>query len=529
MLQKTTPLKILLLSVSLSIAALAIVLFSVKKSFPQTPPKREMRGVWIATVLNLDWPSSRHLSPEKQKKELSNMLDFQQKNGMNAVFFQVRPATDAFYESRFEPWSYWLTGEQGKAPEPFYDPLKFAVQECHQRNMELHAWFNPFRVVSDTSQLGKLDSTHIALTKPEWTLTYGKGVYLDPGIPEVRKYIVKIIRDVVTRYDIDGVHFDDYFYPYKIWGVEFPDTLSFERYSGDFLPEDIDDWRRNNVDLIIKDLNESIKEIKPYVKFGIAPFGVWRNKRDDPLGSETRGGAPCYDALYADVRKWLEKGWIDYVAPQLYWEIGHKAADFEILIDWWSKNSFGKHLYIGHGAYKIDPNSKVKAWQKPDQMPMQIAKTRQYNNVHGSIFFRAKTFNTNPNGINEKFRNEIYSKPALVPTMDWIDNQPPRTPGKIKAKKQDEGSLLQWDADPTRAEMDKTAYYVIYRFRGKKPGDLNKAENIYKIVRQPSAEVKAKKSFFAFFRKRYTFVVTAVDRMHNESPPSKSITLKLKR
>ncbi|RRN76812.1 glycoside hydrolase, partial [Pseudoxanthomonas sp. SGD-10] len=318
-----------------------VLVFVTHSLLAQNPPKREFRGVWVATVKNIDWPSKPGLHADIQKQELINIFDEHQKNGMNAIMFQVRPSADAFYANSEELWSAFIAGEQGKGPTPFYDPLAFAIEEAHKRGMELHAWFNPYRATNDDNE--KLVSPdHITHQKPEWFFTYAKKKFFNPGLPEVRSYINKIIMNVVRNYDIDGVHFDDYFYPYP--GKEsIPDTLTFEQHANGFT--DIHDWRRNNVDLLIKEVADSIKSIKKHVKFGISPFGIWRNKKEDPRGSDTNGMSG-YSALYADVLKWTEKGWIDYVNPQVYFPFGYAPAAYEVLTDWWAVNSFGRHVYI---------------------------------------------------------------------------------------------------------------------------------------------------------------------------------------
>src|ERR1700761_5889312 len=313
-------------------------------------PKREFRGVWIATVTNIDWPSSTRLTSDQQKQQLIDQLNAHQRTGINAVMFQVRPAADAFYAKGKEPWSRWLTGKQGRAPEPLYDPLDFAITEAHKRGMELHAWFNPYRATMD-GQFSLLSPDHITNLKPEWFFIYGGIKLFNPGIPEVREYIVQVILNVVDNYDIDGVHMDDYFYPYAIAGQHINDSATFKQYGGDF--QDIKDWRRDNVNQLIKMLSDSIHKHKPHVKFGISPFGIWANKAQNPDGSDTHGGDSYYE-LYADSRKWMKEGWLDYINPQLYWPLGDRRAPFEKLLPWWSDNTYNRHLYVGHAIYRIN-------------------------------------------------------------------------------------------------------------------------------------------------------------------------------
>jgi len=375
--------------------------------------KPEFRAAWIATVDNIDWPNKGEYNTENQRRQFIDLLEMHKRNGLNAVVVQIRPAADAFYPSSFEPWSQWLTGTQGKPPVPYYDPLQFMIAETHKRGMAFHAWCNPYRA---EFLIGKssIAQTHITKVHPEWFLPYGDKRYFDPGNKDVQKFVTEVIRDVVSRYAVDGIHFDDYFYPYRIAGKEFPDNASYTKY-GNGLSKD--DWRRSNVDSIIVSLNKAIKETNPACVFGISPFGVWRNKDKDPEGSETKAGQTNYDDLYADILLWLKEGWIDYVAPQLYWEIGFKVADYTVLLDWWSKHTYGKHCYIGLGAYRANTNA---AWRDKTQLPRQIEMLRNTPNVQGMIFFSSKSFVNNPNGWSDSLRLNYFKDPAPLPTMDWI-------------------------------------------------------------------------------------------------------------
>ncbi len=382
------------------------------------PVNYEFRGVWIATVDNIDWPAKGMVDVDSQKAEFIRQLDLHKSNGMNAMIVQVRPAADAFYPSQYEPWSQWLTGIQGHPPSPYYDPLQFMIEETHKRGMEFHAWCNPYRA---DFQIGKssIAPNHITKIHPEWFLTYGDKKYFDPSNKEAQKFVINVIRDIVNRYDVDAIHMDDYFYPYRIAGKEFPDEASYKK-SGTNLSKD--DWRRSNVDSIIAMLSWTIKSEKPWVKFGISPFSVWRNKDQDPNGSDSKAGQTNYDDLYANILLWLQKGWIDYVAPQLYLEIGNSKIAYEKLLDWWSKHTYGRHLYIGQGIYRADENSS--AWKNPKELPNQIQLLRKYPNVQGSIYFSSKTFDRNPNGWNDSLRNNYYREPALIPPMEWLAKKP---------------------------------------------------------------------------------------------------------
>lgn len=402
---------------------LVVIIFLHCFCFSNAQPKYEFRAAWIATVDNIDWPSRGNYYPDSQKAEYIRLLDMHQRNGMNAVIVQVRPATDAFYPSPLEPWSEWLTGRQGKPPSPYYDPLQFMIEETHKRGMEFHAWCNPYRA-EFTIGRSSISPAHLTKTHPEWFLTYGGTRYFDPGNKDAQQHVTYIIRDLVKRYDIDAIHFDDYFYPYRIANREFPDDASFVRF-GNGLTRD--EWRRSNVDSIIVFLSRAIKQENRYCKFGISPFGVWRNNDKDPEGSATKGGLSNYDDLYADILLWARKGWIDYVTPQLYWELGHRLVAYETLIDWWSRHVYGRHLYIGHGIYKFYERGNT-SWKKPTQLPDQIKKLRTYPTVQGSIYFSSKTFVRNPNGWNDSLQNNYYRYPAIIPPMHWIDSTKPQKP-----------------------------------------------------------------------------------------------------
>jgi uncharacterized lipoprotein YddW (UPF0748 family) len=380
------------------------VVFFYTPIFSQAKP--EFRGVWIATVDNIDWPSGKSFNSNDQKAEFIKMIDMHQANGINALIVQVRPSADAFYASAYEPWSQWLTGVQGKPPVPYYDPLEFMIAETHKRNMEFHAWMNPYRADFKIG-FSSIANNHITKLHPNWFLKYGDKKYFDPGNKEAQQYVVNIVTDLVSRYNVDAIHFDDYFYPYRITGKEFPDNEKYLQY-GNGLSKD--DWRRSNTDSIILALFKAIKKENKNCQFGISPFGVWRNSNKDSInGSNTLGGQTNYDDLYADILLWLKNGWIDYVTPQLYWEIGHKLAPYEVLLDWWSKHSYGKNCYIGLGIYKANSNA---AWKDKTQIPRQIQLLRQTPNVQGMVFFSSKSFEKNPNGWSDSLRINYFAVPT---------------------------------------------------------------------------------------------------------------------
>lgn len=388
-------------------------------------PRTEFRAVWVASVENIDWPSKKGLSADSQRAEFIRLLDMHKRNGLNAVVVQVRPAADALYPSSYEPWSEWLTGTQGKPPSPYYDPLAFMIEETHKRGMEFHAWCNPYRAVYSIRK-SSISPSHITRVHPDWFLSFGGTLYFDPGNREVQEYVTQVIRDIVHRYDIDGLHFDDYFYPYDIVEgdlvKDFPDKASFQRYGNGL---SISDWRRSNVDSIILQISRAVKEEKKYCKFGISPFGIWRNKSKDPEGSDTRAGQTNYDNLYADILLWEKNGWIDYVAPQIYFEFSHTHAPYGVLLDWWARHTYGRQCYIGLGIYRAGSNP---AWRDRTQLTRQIQALRNYPDVQGEVFFSSKSFETNPYGWNDSLRDHYFRYPALIPPMPWIDSLKPHDP-----------------------------------------------------------------------------------------------------
>lgn len=487
---------------------LLFILLSTQLTLAQ--PKYEFRGVWIATVNNIDWPQAGLTDPEKQKADYIRLLDLHQRNGMNAMIVQIRPAADAFYPSQYEPWSQWLTGQQGKPPSPYYDPLQFMIEETHKRGMEFHAWLNPYRAVHHIGQ-SSVAPNHISRVHPEWFLTYGDKKYFDPGNKEAQAFVIKVVRDIVKRYDVDAIHMDDYFYPYRIPGKEFPDAASYNR-SGSTLSKD--DWRRSNVDSIILALSKAIKEEKKMCRFGISPFSVWRNKDKDPLrGSDTRAGQTNYDDLYADILLWLQKGWIDYVTPQLYLEIGHDKIDYAKMLDWWSRNSYGRHVYIGHGIYRTYENHPK--WKNPEELPNQIKLLRRYPNVQGSIYFSSKSFERNPNGWNDSLKNNYYQHTALLPPMRWIDNEKPWPP--IVERSIINDSIIQLDVKPDPRNSVEIKYYVVYQYAADSHTETfgNIPKYLSKIVVKP--EGFQLKEILSSVHFSYRYVITAVGRNNNES------------
>lgn len=495
---------------------MVITLIISPGAFAQNWPKRELRAAWIATVTNIDWPSKKGLSAAEQQREYVTLLDTLQAIGMNAVIVQVRPVADAFYPSSYEPWSEYLSGTQGKPSQPWYNPMTFMIEEARRRGLEFHAWFNPYRASMSGNFVYAND--HPIRQHPEWFVEYGGRYYYDPGHPEAREYVLQSIMETVKHYDFDAVHFDDYFYPYRIANAEFPDSCSFEARADTVMARD--DWRRSNVDIFVKELSGRIKREKPFMKFGISPFGVWRNIDKDSTGSNTRAGQTNYDDLYADVLKWLKEGWIDYVTPQLYWHIGFEVADYKVLADWWSKNTYGRHLYIGQGAYRIGG----KGWEDPDELINQVGVNREHANIRGSMYFSAKVFLQNKDSINGRMR-KMYHFRSLVPVMDWLPSDVPPAPEITGVQGTPEkGVVLNWkDTIPSSA-----AYYIVYRFNRDEPVNLEDATRIAGIVQRNAYGTQSWTDPNVMKRSGYTYAVTAVSRLHRESDLGDVVRVKTK-
>ncbi|WP_245586338.1 glycoside hydrolase family 10 protein [Olivibacter sitiensis] len=477
-------------------------------------PKRELRGVWVATVVNIDWPSKDGLSVAQQKEELLRILDAHQRAGINAVFFQVRPSADAFYAKSDEPWSRFLNGKPGKAPSPAYDPLEFIIKETHLRGMELHAWFNPYRATMTLSD-EHVTSNHITKRRPEWFFSYGAKKLFNPGIPAVRDYIVDIIMNVVKNYDIDGVHFDDYFYPYPDKGQAIPDAATFRQYGNGF--SKIDEWRRDNVNLLIHTLNDQIHIEKPYLKFGVSPFGIWQNKNQHPDGSES-SGLSGYSQLYADAKAWLDNHWVDYITPQVYFTFDNKAAPYEKLVDWWANVANGRHVYIGHAAYRA--GDKTVGWRDRSQLPNQIRYLRTNPSINGSVYFSSKSLVNNLGGFRDSLQYDFYRFKALPPKMPWLDSIAPNAPVHFECTALSSGDIsLKWDEPLPAADGERAYGYVVYRFNEGEDVNLGRSQSILEII------YDSKRTYFTDVsvrrNSRYIYIITALDRVKNESLPSR--------
>ena len=441
-----------------------------------TPPKpeREFRGAWVATVGNIDWPSRPDLSVAEQKAELLAILDRAAQLRLNAIIFQVRPACDALYASPIEPWSEYLTGAMGRAPQPFYDPLTFAVEAAHQRGLELHAWFNPYRAAHPSAK-SPIASNHISKTKPNLVRRYGKHLWLDPGEPEVQEYSLRVVMDVVRRYDVDGVHFDDYFYPYKESEggkeIDFPDEATWKRFGGKLSR---DDWRRENVNRFVRRVYESIKATKPWVKFGVSPFGIWR-----PGNPPQIKGFDAYAELYADSRKWLANGWLDYVAPQLYWAIEPKEQSFPVLLNWWNEqNPKKRHVWPGLNTTRVrgrsgtnesarssgpgNANSRRREGWPPDEIINQIMLAKRQPVGAGHVHWNMSSLMRSPD-LGAALARGVYTEPALIPACGWLEAKAPAKP-RLSVSAANASAKLSWENAPA----EKTSLWILqYQRAGK--------------------------------------------------------------
>lgn len=473
-------------------------------------PKREFRAAWIQSVNG----QFRGMPTEKLKQNLIGQLNSLQKAGINAIIFQVRPEADALYASRLEPWSRFLTGVQGKAPEPYWDPMQFMIDECHKRGMEFHAWINPYR--TKTTLKSELAPNHVYNIHPEWFVTYGDQLYFDPALPESRRHICMVVSDIVSRYDVDAIHMDDYFYPYPIKGKDFPDDASFARFGGGFSNKG--DWRRSNVNVLIKKLHETIREIKPWVKFGVSPFGIYRNESSDPLGSKTKG-LQNYDDLYADVLLWAREGWIDYNIPQIYWHIGHPVADYETLVKWWARNTENRPLFIGQSVMNTVQNADPKN-PSINQLPRKMALQRAYQIIGGSCQWPASAVVENAGKYRDALIAEYHKYPALPPVFDFMDNEAPAKVRKMKPVWTEDGYILFWTAPKYKEEMNRAVQYVVYCFNDKEKVNIDDPSHIVAITRDNFYKLPYEDG-----KTKYRYVVTALDRLHNES---KSVGKKIK-
>ncbi|WP_329235540.1 family 10 glycosylhydrolase [Actinoallomurus sp. NBC_01490] len=462
---------------------------------------RQTRAMWIATVNNGDWPSRPGLPVAKQQAEYRHLLDVAKKLHFNTVYVQVRPAADAFYASHYEPWSRFLTGHPGA--NPGYDPLRFLITEAHQRGLQLHAWFNPYRAATQADPK-KLAANSQARLHPDWVHRYGGALWFDPGLPQVRDLAVRVVLDVVQHYDVDGVHLDDYFYPYPIAGKAFPDAATFKKYGAGY--KNLGDWRRHNVDTLVQELHTRIHQAKGWVQFGISPFGVWRNKSRDKAGSAT-AALQSYDDIYADSRTWVRKGWVDYIAPQLYWPVGFKAADYRTLVAWWAKQVAGTHvqLIIGQAAYQV---GQPGAWKDPGELSRHVAIDAGYPQVGGEAFFSAHDLAQDRRGFATRLLRDHYSHPALAPVAG--PGKPPAAPAGLTAK----NGRLTWKGAGAAA-------YAVYRAPAKSPACI--APDRKFLLKVVDGDVHATSDKTAEPGRTYTYYVTALDGRRHESATTRGV------
>ncbi|MBR1733341.1 MAG: family 10 glycosylhydrolase, partial [Alloprevotella sp.] len=446
------------------------------------------------------------LGRDRMQKNLTRQLDALQDCGVNVVLFQVRVEADALYPSLHEPWSRFLTGVQGQAPHPLWDPLEWMVGECHRRGMELHAWINPYR--AKTKGTAELAENHPARRYPDRFFQYDGLLIFDPGRPENRDYICTIARDIVNRNDVDGLHIDDYFYPYPAAGQIIPDDATFSRNHNGFI--DKNDWRRYNVNLLVRQLHETVHQLKPWVKFGVSPFGIYHNDKGDNIPGSATNGLQNYDDLYADVLYWIDQGWVDYTVPQLYWEIGHKAADYATLARWWGKYASKRPLVIGQD---VERTVKATDLERPNinQMPAKFTLQRSLPGVAGSCLWYSAAVARNEGNFATALKKRYHKHPALQPAMPFITETAPKTVRKAKVVPMDEGRFLFWTAPKAEGWADRASKYVVYRFRQGEPIDTDDPAKIFTITDEtfcplPSGDGTA----------RETFVITPLNRIQNE-------------
>lgn len=501
--------------------ALALMSGAMSLSAVERAPKNEFRGAWLQVIGQSQWMNK---TPAQQRAYMDELLDKLYEAGCNAVIFQIRPTADALYISEIEPWSKWLTGKRGKEPSELWDPLEYVVGGAHKRGMELHAWLNPYRVTSDAKEV--LPADHLYNKHRERFFRFDNKIFFDPAYQENRDYISKVIADIVTRYDVDAIHLDDYFYPYPAAnGAKFDgDGESYRKFAPAGMKKG--DWRRDNVNRLMKQLQATIKGIKPWVRFGISPFGIWRNKCNDPRGSES-AGLQNYDDLYADVLTWAENGWVDYLVPQLYWSLDKKVAPSRKLAMWWNDAvPEPVQLYIGQNTQGTmdTPTASAK-----NELGAKIDLSRRLKNVDGNAWYHGYWVTDNYKGVKDALASDYQRTLAIPPAFGNPDIKPAKVTG-LRTEQSKDGPVITWDVPATFAgygsepsgkkgkETDVVKYAVYEFFKGESI-DLSDSEAIISItplnaVRLDSAEPGT------------TFIVTAIDRMNRESAPSSKLIIK---
>lgn len=465
-------------------------------------PKREFRGAWLHLIGQSQWQNK---STEQAKAYIRDQFDKLQQVGCNAVIFQVRPTADAVYKSELEPWSAWLTGKRGKAPSPMWDPMEYAIEEAHKRGMEFHAWLNPYRVTSNPKDV--LSADHAANKESHRFFRYNGQVLFDPAYQENRDFICEVINDILDRYDVDAIHIDDYFYPYPAAGKEIPDDASFKKFGNGM---NRGDWRRHNVDLLIEQMHKTIKNKKPWVRFGVSPFGIWRNRKSDPRGSNSNG-LQNYDDLYADVLLWAKKGWIDYLAPQLYWNLDTQAAPSRHLVKWWNDNANGVDVYIGQDVKRTmdvaDPGNKDR-----NELDTKVRLSRSLPNIAGNVWWHGYWVTGNYKGAADSLAMKYQSTLALPPVYGDASARP-KAVEELEIIRSEKDTFLEWKApkNGSRQSANDVTKYVVYEFFPGEDRNIEDAQTIIAITPFTRVKVEGEKGV--------VFGVTAVDRQNRESKP----------
>lgn len=501
-----------------SVEARRLSLASLTGAQPDPSVKEEFRGVWMQTAFQERYMK---MSPDQCKAYLKQTVEELAAIGFNAILFQVRPEGDAFYVSNYEPWSRFLTGSQGKAPSPMWDPLSYLITVCHQNQIEFHAWINPYRMTA--SKFTTLTKDHLYYQHPEWFVKYDDRLYLNPAMPECRTYVRQIVKDIVSRYDVDALHIDDYFYPYPVKEKVFDDRAAFEAYAPQMKfdvsdPAALGEFRRRSVNILMKALHDDIRELKPWVRFGVSPFGIYRNASADyPEGSKTQG-TQCYDDLYADILLWAKNGWIDYVIPQLYWEIGHPVADYTTLVDWWNENVPANcYLYIGQSIERSldDPKDRRPT---PDltkshtHLSNKLSQAADCQRVRGNCFWYGYQVTDNMYHVRDFLSKEIFDEPRLSPAYRNIDAIAPDKVQNLSVMMTDKGLRVSWQYIVTEDPLQKPRYFCVYKFRKGEKVDIRDASHLLlKTVNTSFVDADVHRS------SKYTYVVTSIDAVGNES------------
>lgn len=490
------------------VLSLLLIASLICQSFSQNP-KREFRGAWLHVIGQSQWQNK---NVEQQKKYIRDQFDLLQQAGCNAVIFQVRPTADALYVSELEPWSAWLTGKRGKAPAPIYDPMEYAIEEAHKRGMEFHAWLNPYRVTSNAKET--LPSNHAVNTEPHRFVKFNGQIFFDPAYQENRDHICAVVKDIVSRYDVDAIHIDDYFYPYPANGKRFEgDNASYAKFGNGM---ERNEWRRHNVDLLIQQLNSTIKEEKDWVRFGVSPFGIWRNKRSDPNGSES-SGLQNYDDLYADVLLWAKNKWIDYLAPQLYWTLDMKAAPSRHLAQWWNDHSYDVDIYIGQDVQRTMTNADPGN-NDTNELDTKVKLSRKLPNVKGNVWWHGYWVTGNLNGVADSLALKYQSTIALPPVYGDKSIKPGKV-NNLRLESENNRLFLRWDnpsSGKTKTQRD-AVMYVVYQFFPDEVVDIEDPEAIIAVT--PFSSVLVEEDSEGPSATGSVFVVTALDRMNRESEP----------